>query len=176
MEQEFNRAGTIDKAEINSYYVALGSNMGDREGYIRAALAALAADRQIVMLQAAPLYETEPWGKTDQPAFLNGVCRLTTELAPENLLDLLQQLEAAADRTRKIHWGPRTLDLDIIFGLQGAEVLYCSSDRLQLPHPYFWDRAFVLVPLHDLEPEFSWQGQLISERIGELGETGIRAL
>ena len=94
-------------------------------------------------------YVTAPWGKTDQPAFVNACVRLQTELTPHALLDLLLEIEALAGRERGERWGPRTLDLDL---LAYDEVQMCDA-RLQLPHPRIGERAFVLVPLGDLTGE-----------------------
>ena len=120
---------------------------------------------------SSTLLETEPWGNTDQGVFLNGVFRCESTIEPIDMLHLLQGLEQAANRDRKVHWGPRTLDLDIIlvFDESGA-LLQVNTPELIVPHPYFWERNFVLEPLAELWPEFSYQGQSIRQRAQELQE------
>lgn len=152
------------------YYIALGSNMGDRLAYLQAGLDGLRA-AGVTVTAVSAVYETEPWGKTDQAPFLNAVCAVRTEREPTELLAEMLAVEAAAGRERREHWGPRTLDLDLVYG----EGMSCSSQYLTLPHPYFWERAFVLAPLADLVPEFQWQGQTIAARLRELtAETSVR--
>ena len=148
---------------MSRYYVALGSNVGDRLAYLRAALRELKESGATVVRTSA-VYETPPWGKTDQPAFLNAVALVESDLSPTDFLALLQAIEAANERTRDVHWGPRTLDLDIIY----AEGVQCDSAYLTLPHPYFWERAFVLVPLRDVAAEFTYRGETIARRIAAL--------
>ena len=151
------------------YYISMGSNMGDRRGHLQRALEGLAA-RGIVVKSRSPLYETLPWGKTDQPLFLNAVIRVSWEGKPEELMRRLLAVEAENGRIRDVHWGPRTLDLDLIIG-----DVENDSALLRLPHPYFWDRAFVLVPLRDIAPDFSYRGERIGDRIAALhGEETVK--
>jgi 2-amino-4-hydroxy-6-hydroxymethyldihydropteridine diphosphokinase len=130
-------------------YLGMGSNIGNRKAYLRAALVALKKSDGIYLLQVSSLYETAPVGKVDQPSFLNAVAAIDTALSAEGLLHVLQDIEDAHQRQHTLHWGPRTLDLDIL--LYGDRIV--STPNLQLPHPYLTERSFVLVPLGELAPD-----------------------
>ncbi len=127
-------------------YLALGTNLGNRAANLRAALAGLPPEVRV--RRASPVYETEPWGYEDQPAFFNQVVEAETYLSPENLLSFLKQLEAALGRQATFRNGPRLIDLDILF--YGDQVV--ETESLAIPHPGIASRAFVLVPLADLAP------------------------
>lgn len=129
-------------------YIGAGSNLGDREAYLRSAREALSAASGIRSLKAAPVLETEPVGYTDQPDFLNTVYEIETWHSPAGLLKILQKLEDEAGRTRAVHWGPRTLDLDLLL----YDDLVTEDPDLILPHPYMHRRKFVLEPLCQLNP------------------------
>jgi 2-amino-4-hydroxy-6-hydroxymethyldihydropteridine diphosphokinase len=131
-------------------YVALGSNLGDREGTIRAALSALAETPGMEIVAVSTLVETEPVGYLDQPPFLNGAAALETELPPRELLDLLLETERRFGRVREgvPAQGPRTLDLDLL--LYGDREI--DEEGLQIPHPRLHERVFVLGPLAELDP------------------------
>lgn len=129
-------------------YVALGSNMGDREALLRQGLDGLNSHPLCRVTKTSSFYITEPYGGVEQEDFLNAVCQVRTLLRPLELLELMQKLEREAGRERKIHWGPRTLDLDLLF--YDKEVL--DTDRLTVPHPDMVNRDFVLVPLAQIEP------------------------
>lgn len=146
-----------------SYFISLGSNMGDRAATLRSAAAAMAAEG-IAVTAKSPMYETLPWGKEDQALFLNAVVRVSWEETPEELLRRLLAIEKCHGRTRLLHWGPRTLDLDLIY----AEGITRDSEFLRLPHPFFWDRAFVLAPMADIAPDFQYRGVSIKRRLEEL--------
>ena len=139
-------------------FLGLGSNLGDRWGYLRAAVAALPD-----VVAVSPVYETEPvGGPGGQGPYLNLVVELDTDLAPRSLLDLAGSLEEAAGRVRAERWGPRTLDVDVL--LVGD--LTVDEPDLVVPHPRMWERAFVLAPLADLAPELvppGWQDRLAGE-------------
>jgi 2-amino-4-hydroxy-6-hydroxymethyldihydropteridine diphosphokinase len=128
-------------------YIGLGSNLGDREGTLRGALARLA---ELGEVRVSSFRETDPVGVTDQPKFVNAVAELSTQLAPRDLLDALLAIERelGRDRSREQRWGPRTLDLDLL--LYGAEMI--DEPGLTVPHPRLADRRFVLEPLHELVP------------------------
>jgi 2-amino-4-hydroxy-6-hydroxymethyldihydropteridine diphosphokinase len=131
-------------------YVALGSNLGDREATIRAALAALDATPGVRVEAVSSLVETDPVGYLDQPRFLNGAAALETDLPARELLALLLETERRFGRSREgvPAQGPRTLDLDLL--LYGdAEI---DEEGLQIPHPRLHERAFVLGPLAELDP------------------------
>lgn len=132
-------------------YIGLGANLGARRETLRAAIRALRAAQGVRVASVSRLYETAPVGGPEgQDRYLNAAAALETRLAPLALLDLLQSIEADHLRTREIRWGPRTLDLDILFF--GDAVM--ASDRLILPHPRAAERRFVLQPLADIAPAF----------------------
>lgn len=152
-----------------TYYISVGSNIGDKRGHINFALQSLQDHDAVSKVISSSLIETEPWGYTEQDIFVNGMWLCESSLAPHQMLSLLQSLEQGAGRERHIHWGPRTLDLDIIlaFDEKGTMISICD-ERLTVPHPYFWDRTFVLEPLHELLPTFTYKGMTIGERLTQL--------
>jgi 2-amino-4-hydroxy-6-hydroxymethyldihydropteridine diphosphokinase len=137
-------------------YIGLGSNQGDREGTLRAALAALAGIPAVSAVRASALRETAPWGETcrGQPPYLNAVAEIRTTLSPEALLRELQELERRFGRTRPAVWAPRTLDLDLL--LYGDRVI--RTPDLEVPHPRMASRRFVLEPLAELAPDLRLPG------------------
>lgn len=134
--------------ERHTAYIALGSNMGDRGNYIKDAIKALNDIRECQVQQVSELIETAPYGVTDQDNFLNGCLELETLLTPEELLKELNRIEAEAGRERRIHWGPRTLDLDIIF----YDDRIVEESGLCIPHVDMHKRKFVLEPLAQIAP------------------------
>jgi len=133
--------------------IAFGANLGDREATIASATRALAETPGVQLVAVSPVYETAAIKHSGvdpaAPGYLNGVVIVETALAPLDLLDVLQAVEAEHGRVRTEHWGDRTLDLDLIdFG----EVV-SADERLELPHPRAWQRAFVLQPWLDLDPD-----------------------
>lgn len=149
-------------------YIGLGSNMGDREKYIYGAVEALKAHPLIEVKRISDLIQTRPYGGVEQEDFLNGALKLETLLDPEGLLETLHEIEAAADRKRDIHWGPRTLDMDIIF----FDNLCYRSDTLIVPHPDLENRTFVLKPLAEIAPGLRHPatGKTVEVLLRELGE------
>lgn len=129
-------------------YLALGSNLGDRERYLEGAVDRLAADRNFQVKKKSDWIETKPYGGVVQDDFLNGVIAVKTLLSPIQLLNRLHEIEAAADRRREVHWGPRTLDLDILF----YDDLVMDTEQLVIPHPDLQNRSFVLNPLCQIAP------------------------
>ena len=129
-------------------YLALGTNLGDRSANRRAAIEALLPDVKVIA--ESKVYETPPWGVEDQPAFLNMAVKCETALEPESLLKRLKQLEVQLGREKSFHWGPRLIDIDILF----YDDLIFESESLTIPHPRLHERAFVLVPLADIAPDF----------------------
>jgi 2-amino-4-hydroxy-6-hydroxymethyldihydropteridine diphosphokinase len=127
---------------LSTVYLSLGSNLGDREANLRAALERLHPQR------VSPIYETEPVDYTEQPLFLNLVAELETSLTPRELLERTQAIERELGRVRGIPKGPRTLDIDILF--YGDAVV--REPDLEIPHPRLHERRFVLEPLADLAP------------------------
>ena len=153
-------------------YLALGTNLGDRPANLRAALHALPPS--IVCLRSSPIYETPPWGFTGQPAFLNMVLKGETDLAPPALLSHLKHLETQLGRIPSIRYGPRQIDMDILF----YDELILATPGLTIPHPHLQERAFVLVPLADLEPGLVHPvlGKSVRELLAAVDTTGVKRL
>lgn len=131
-------------------FVALGSNMGQRQAYLDGAVEQLRKDPCIRLKKVSAYLVTAPYGGVEQEDFLNGAVELETLYAPQELLDVLHRIELAAKRERLVHWGPRTLDLDILF----YEDLVQDDPTLILPHPDLQNRDFVLRPMAELAPNF----------------------
>ncbi len=142
-----SRAGTSDER----VFISIGSNAGGRGANCSRAIEALSEASGIEVVAESPLYETEPWGNTDQPAFVNSAVEIRTTLSPSGLLEYLKALEHELGRVPTYRWGPRVLDLDIVFF--GSRVV--DTERLKVPHPFVSERAFVLVPLADIAPGFA---------------------
>jgi 2-amino-4-hydroxy-6-hydroxymethyldihydropteridine diphosphokinase len=150
-------------------WLGLGSNLGRRARMLAGALDALAETEGLESVDASSVYETEPVGVTDQPAFLNMVARFRCSLSPEELLAAVQAVESKLRRIRTRRWGPRTIDVDIL--LLGD--LAVETERLTVPHPELTNRQFVLVPLAELAPDLSLPG---GSTAGELAEPGSEAV
>lgn len=134
---------------MSTAFLSLGSNMGDRGANLRFALKALTEQEGVEPLRGSSIYETSAWGPVAQDNYLNACIELETSLAPEELLDVCQQIELTAGRSREVRWGPRTLDIDILL----YDDLTMDTPRLTIPHPRMRERLFVLVPLLELEEE-----------------------
>lgn len=143
--------------EARAAYLSLGSNLGNREETLRKAVRRLAAVDGVKKLTVSSLYETEPWGKKEQPSFLNIAVSLQTTLTPEELLALAQAVETELGRVRHERWGPRTIDVDILL-IEGVER---KTPTLTLPHPYMTERAFVLVPLAEIASDLVVMGRTV---------------
>lgn len=142
--------------EIRRAYVGIGSNLGDRIGYVRMGISALTRLRECRLISCSSLYRSTPVGIVDQPDFINAVCRIDTSLPPQALLHELFAIERAHGRRRgPIRGGARTLDLDIL--LYGD--LQMTSAELTLPHPRLHERAFVLCPLSEIAPTLRIPGR-----------------
>ena len=131
---------------LHNIYLALGTNLGDRATNLRAALKAMPPS--IVIHHSSPIYETPPWGVTDQPTFLNMVVQAETKMKPLPLLACLKKIETELGRTPTVRWGPRLIDIDILF----YDDLVLDLPQVTIPHPRLHERAFVLVPLADIAP------------------------
>lgn len=129
-------------------YIALGSNLGDKEKNLRRALLLL-TQQGVEVVRVSSFLSTEPYGVTDQPQFLNAVACVRTSLTPLALLDVLLATELAMGRVRLRHWGERNIDLDLLL----YEDVVLDTKRLRLPHPDMQNRDFVLLPLAEIAPE-----------------------
>ncbi len=152
-------------------YLSIGSNMGDKKKYLLDGIEYLKSDGRVRSVAVSPLIETEPYGKTDQDDFLNGAVKLETILSPHELLDLCHEAENAAGRVRKEHWGPRTLDMDILL----YDALIMDDADLVIPHPDMANRRFVLAPLNEIAPNAfhpvlrKTASSLLAELVGDSG-------
>ena len=145
--------------------LALGGNVSDKAAQIRRALAALDDQPEIALTAVSRLYRTPPWGKTDQDWFVNACAMARTSLKPEALLDRVKAIEAALGRTPSERWGPRVIDIDLI----AYDDLTLRTDRLTLPHPELFNRAFVLAPLAEIATGRVIGGRGIEEALADLG-------
>lgn len=132
-------------------YIALGSNLGNREEYLAKAIKKIQLHPAIKVVDLSSIYETDPIGYTDQAEFLNMVIKINTDLSAFELLSVLQDIEKRLDRKRELKWGPRTLDLDIL--LYNHENI--EAEQLIIPHERMHERAFVLIPLYELDKDIS---------------------
>jgi 2-amino-4-hydroxy-6-hydroxymethyldihydropteridine diphosphokinase len=153
-------------------YIALGSNMGDRESCLMTALDLLKEDKdRIHLIDISNIYETAPVGYTGQGNFLNMVCHVSTFWEPHELLSALQKIETKLGRKRFIQWGPRTMDLDLLI----YDDIEICSETLTVPHPRMFERAFVLTPLQDVYPSGHIKGRLFDDLIKECEDkSGIK--
>lgn len=151
-------------------FIALGSNLGDRPLNLARAREHLAA--KIKITRASSIYETDAWGVTDQPRFLNQVVEGKTSLAAADLLQFLKQIEQELGRRKTFRYGPRVIDLDILI----LGDLALDTPDLSVPHPRIAERAFVLVPLAELAPDLNLPGsqKTIQELLAVLGTSGVK--
>ena len=152
-------------------YFGLGTNLGNREENLRAALHELAVDFTIV--QVSPVYETDPVGFVEQPAFLNLAVSAMTTLSPNEALERVKRIEQQLGRMKTVRNGPRVIDIDILL----YDNVAMNTDALSIPHPRLHERAFVLVPLLDIAPDIKHPGlnKSINELHGDLVDTsGVR--
>ncbi|MFP3841416.1 2-amino-4-hydroxy-6-hydroxymethyldihydropteridine diphosphokinase [Bacillus safensis] len=133
----------------NTAYIALGSNIGKKETYLKEAVKKLHEHPEVQVELISSIYETTPVGYENQDDFLNMAVKITTSLRPEELLSLTQKIEQELGRTRDVRWGPRTADLDIL--LYNRENI--ETEQLVVPHPRMYERLFVLVPMSEICPE-----------------------
>ncbi len=150
----------FSKKYIN-VFLGLGSNVGDRAANLKVA-ADLIAKNVGKIAKKSHLYETQPWGNTDQESFLNQVIMINTTLDPRDLLEKISKIERELGRERREKWGPRPLDIDILF--YGKRVI--RDKGLEIPHPELHKRAFVLVPLMEIAPEL--EHPILKKQVDEL--------
>jgi len=134
---------------MNSVFLLLGANLGDRQKQLAAALAAIRS-RVGRIDRVSGIYESAAWGMADQPRFLNQAIEVSTDLEVLEILDAVQKIETDLGRTRVAKWGARTIDIDILYF--NAEII--EQERLTVPHPHIQDRRFALLPLNELAPDF----------------------
>ncbi len=153
-------------------YLGLGSNLGSRCANLRAGVVALPP--AVNVLAESSIYETPAWGVTEQPAFLNMVLRCETRLAPLALLQVIKQLERDLGRFPSVRYGPRLIDIDILF----YDDLVLTSSELTIPHPLLHERAFVLVPLAEIAPDLIHPrlNKTIRALLETVDRSGIRRL
>ncbi len=135
-------------------FIGVGSNLGRKEENVRRALDLLAGERGVSLTRVAPLYKTDPVGYQEQDWFVNTVAEIETILPPRELLEALMRIENGMGRRRAVRWGPRVIDLDIL--LYGKTTV--SEPDLEIPHPRLQERAFVVVPLAQLQPDMALPG------------------
>jgi 2-amino-4-hydroxy-6-hydroxymethyldihydropteridine diphosphokinase len=154
-------------------YIGLGSNLENPRAQVEQALVELAAIPESKLLATSPLYRSAPVGPGEQPDYINAVALLETSLTPLALLDALQAVEQSHQRVRIEHWGPRTLDLDILLLDQQT----IDSERLKVPHPYLTQRNFVLYPLADIAPELLLpNGTSLQQLIAQCPRAGLASI
>ena len=154
---------------MRTAYVGLGANLGDRGETMREALRRIAAHPRMRLAEVSAFYETPPWGKTDQPPFLNAAACIEFDTTPQDLLAALQNIEYALGRVRREHWGARTIDLDILH----IDDVETAGAELTLPHPYLCERAFVLVPLAEIAPHLVVHGKMVTAWCAAVDTSGI---
>ncbi len=151
--------------------LALGSNLGDRQDILQGGVDAIAGIEGVRLTGVSPVYETVPVGGPPQPDYLNAVVLADVSIPSRELLDELHGVEAAFDRVRLVRWGPRTLDIDIIT-VAGE---HSDDPELTLPHPRAYERAFVLDPWHDVDPDAVLAGYgPVADLLARVDQTGIR--
>src|ERR1700735_2766535 len=154
--------------------LGLGGNLGDVRTTLDGAVAALCDGHEVRLIARSSDYRTPPWGVTDQPPFINAVIGVTTNLEPHPLLSRMQDCERALgrDRTKERHWGPRTIDLDLL--LYDDRII--NDEILTLPHPRMLERAFVLVPLAEIAPDRVIGGVRARDALASIDAEGIERL
>jgi 2-amino-4-hydroxy-6-hydroxymethyldihydropteridine diphosphokinase len=154
-------------------YLGLGSNLGERAQHLARACATLQQHPAMCVQAVSSLYQTAPVGVTAQPWFLNAVARLQTTLSPPSLLRVTQATERRLGRTITFHWGPRVIDIDILL----YDTLQLHTPILTIPHAELRERAFVLVPLHELAPELRLPtGEPVHELLSALMDDGVQRI
>lgn len=153
-------------------YLSLGSNVGNRQSHLKVATHLFFP--KIKVIKKSPIYETEPWGYTDQDKFLNQVIEANTELSPKDLLAYIKNIEKKIGRSKTFKNGPREIDIDILFYANE----YISSPNLTIPHPRIQERAFVLIPLSDIAKNLIYNPtqQTISEMASLISSVGINKI
>jgi 2-amino-4-hydroxy-6-hydroxymethyldihydropteridine diphosphokinase len=149
---------------MTEYYIALGANLGNRRETLQQALALLDKIEGIKVAAVSSFYETAPWGKINQPAFINGAAKLITNRLPEDLLDCCMEIERKLGRVRHEKWGPRTIDIDLLY----SPGLRVQTTKLTLPHPLMFQRAFVLEPLAEIAGDIVYKNKTFAQYRDEI--------
>jgi len=156
---------------MTAVVLALGSNLGDRQDILQGAVDAIVGLPGVRVTAVSPVYETVPVGGPAQPDYLNAVVLADAARPARELLDRLHEIEAAFDRVRLVRWGPRTLDIDIIV----FDSVRCDDPELTLPHPRAHERAFVLAPWHDVDPDAALPGHgPVVQLLAKADHSGLR--
>lgn len=155
-------------------FIALGGNVGDVRATFERAIACVCRDEAVRLVARSADYRTPPWGVTEQPPFINAAIAVATSLGPHELLARTMDCERrlGLDRTRKQHWGPRNIDIDIL----AYDDLALDDHDLTLPHPRLLERGFVLVPLAEIAPERPIAGIKVKDALSRLDASGIERL
>ncbi|AZR73418.1 2-amino-4-hydroxy-6-hydroxymethyldihydropteridine diphosphokinase [Anoxybacter fermentans] len=155
---------------MSSAYLGLGTNMGDKIANLKKAVELIKNFDNTKIVKISKVYETEPWGYINQENFLNLCLKIDTDLSPYQLLAECQRVENELKRKRLIKWGPRTIDVDILL----YDGVICNDEKLIIPHPRIHERAFVLIPLRDINERLIIKGKNVKEWIEIVGEEGVK--
>ncbi len=153
-------------------YLGLGSNIGNKKENIENALDLLESHKEIQVINVSSYYETDPVGYVDQDCFLNIVVAIETNLKPKALLSYCNEIENELKRIRKIRWGPRTIDVDILL----YENFLSQDESLTIPHPRMCERSFVMIPLYEIAKDITLFDEDIGSIVEKLGQEGIRKI
>jgi len=153
----------------NRAWLGLGGNLGDPQEVMASALQAIDADPGTRVVAVSSIYRTPPWGKTDQPDFLNAAAGIETDRTPRELLDLCLAAESTLKRVRAERWGPRTINIDILL----FDDLTIEEPGLEVPHPRMTQRAFVLLPLSEIAPSVKVGGKTVAKLLATVDAKGI---
>ena len=155
---------------MSSCYIGLGSNIEGPRDQVIQAISELAELPSSTLLKTSSLYQSAPLGPQDQPDFINAVAELETSLSVQKLLSYLQEIESNHHRSREIHWGPRTLDLDILL----YDAIEIDNADLKIPHPEIRNRNFVLIPLYEIAAELTIVGMgKLAELVRQIDQSGL---
>lgn len=159
----------LGEIKMNKAYLGLGTNIGERENYLRQACEIINHHPMINILKVSKVYETKAWGLKEQDDFLNICIEIETKLNPQELLEVCHNVESKLNRVRAIRWGPRTIDVDILL----FNDIISLDENLTLPHPRIRERAFVLIPLVDLNENLLIDNKTIHSYLNELSKNEI---
>lgn len=151
INKEFKCISVTAHRSWHKVALSIGSNMGDKKSYLQKAVSSLKSNKHFRNIKVSNFIETKPYGNTNQDVFLNAAITCETLFLPEILLEYIHSIEKAAKRVREVHWGPRTLDIDIVF--YNDQII--DTDYLTVPHPDMHNRQFVLEPLNEIAPNYT---------------------